>query len=507
MNHMTKTTSALVLACSAALISGCGTNGNQSGTVLQYKADTIPVTALDTSKQTMEQPTEAVDPNIDTLASRYDSMHRKPVVNVVPAAPVKPAAPAAPVKPALAAKADIDAAKARVSQLRGSVKQDKNGAITAITVESADATLDDMKLFARLLDLESFTFLGSNFTDEFIAQFKDLKNIKSVTIQNAAITGETLNMLTGYPELTTLDIRRNVELKNKDFDAIEKMPKLEKLLAYYNNISSLAVKRMAKSTTLKSIDLRACQQVDNSSCRYLAEMAQLEEVYYRFLIDDDGVEYLVNAPKLKFVEFQDCQIDDRASEFIVKIPSLTGLRVFRSKAFGDDGVKGIAGMKLERLELRDLNISNEGVLPLKDMTTLRTVELSELNNVDGEALKTVCTSWKDLSSLYLFSMATDDDVAKTIAASMPNLKSLTLRASVGKLTDATIDEICKLQNLESLDLRENAGFTVDGMMKLAQIKSLRKIYIKGTALGDSAAEVKAKLDEFKKINPKISFSN
>ncbi|MBQ5366010.1 MAG: hypothetical protein IIU43_00860, partial [Thermoguttaceae bacterium] len=85
--------------------------------------------------------------------------------------------------------------------------------------------------------------------------------------------------------------------------------------------------------------------------------------------------------------------------------------------------------------------------------------------------------------------------------------TLTLRASVGELSDASIDEILKLESLESLDIRENAGLTVDGMMKLANMKSLRKIYIKGTALGDSADAVKAKVEEFKKINPKCAISN
>lgn len=507
MNSLTKTTGALALICGAALICGCGKNGSQTGTVLKYKADTIPATAADTSKQTMWQKEEPKDESIALFAAEYDKRHPKNVVRVAAPVAAPVAKPAAPVEPALASKEDIAAAKERVSKLRGSVKTAKNGAITAITVESADATLDDMKLFGRLYDLESYTFLGENFTDEFLAEFKDLKKVKTVTIQNSKITAETLKMLVNYPELTTLDIRRDLELKNKDLDCLAEMPKLEKILAYYNGFSSLAAKRIAKSSTIKVVDLRACTGVDDSACRYLSEMATLEELYFRFLITNDGVEHLVNAPALKFIEFQDCPIDNNASSFLVKFPALTGLRVFRSKAFDDEGVKGIAGLKLERLELRDLNISDDGVLPLKDMTSLKKVELSELNNVTEEALKTVFSSWKDLESLYLFSMTSSDDVTKTIAANMPKLKFLTLRASVGKLTDASIDEICKLQNLESLDLRENAGFTIDGMMKLAQIKSLRKLYIKGTVLGDSAAEVQAKLDEFKKINPKISFSN
>ncbi|MBQ9813275.1 MAG: hypothetical protein IJM54_08155 [Thermoguttaceae bacterium] len=507
MKYLTKTTSAIFLAGCVALISGCGSNTVPPGTIITYQRDQIAPTALDTSDQTMEQPAVAVDPNIDILAQKYDETHPKTVAR--PAAPQAAAPqPAAPqVEPALASKEDIAAAKNRVAELRGTVKTAKNGAITGITVESADATLDDMKLFGRLLDLESITFLGSNFTDEYLAEFKDLKKVKSVTIQNSSITVETLNMLATYPELTSLDIRRDLQLKNKDFEAVASMPKLEKILAYYNSFNSLAAKRIAASKTIKVVDLRACTGVDDSSCRYLSEMPTLEELYFRFLITDAGVEYLVAAPNLKFVEFQDCPIDNACAESLVKFPALTGLRVFRSKAFDDEGVKQIAGMKLERLELRDLNVSSEGVLALKDMTSLRNVELSELSSVDADALLAVCAAWKDVESLYFFSMASNDEVVKTIAANMPNLKSLTIRASVGELSDASIDEICKLQNLETLDLRENGGLTLEGMKKLANIKTLRKIYVKGTKMGDTSPEVEAAKEEFKKINPKCSFSN
>ncbi|MBP5622438.1 MAG: hypothetical protein J6X44_10525 [Thermoguttaceae bacterium] len=504
MKYLTKTTSAIFLAGCVALIGGCDSNTVPPGTIITYQRDQIAPTALDTSDQTMEQPAVAVDPNIDILAQKYDETHSKTVARTsAPAvAQQQPAAP--PVEPALASKEDIDAAKKRVAELRGSVKTAKNGAITAITVESADATLDDMKLFGRLLDLESFTFLGSNFNDEYLAQFKDLKKVKSATIQNSSITGETLNMLATYPELTSLDIRRNVELKSKDLDAIASMPKLEKILAYYNSFNSLAAKRIAKSSTVKVVDLRACSDVDDAACRYLAEMQTLEEVYFRFLITDAGVEYLAAAPNLKFVEFQDCPIDNDCAPSIVKFPALTGLRVFRSKAFDDEGVKQIAGMKLERLELRDLNVSSEGVLALKDMATLRSVELSELSNVEADALLTVCAAWKDVESLNFFSMKSNDETVKTIVANMPNLKSLTLRASVGELSDASIDEICKLQNLETLDLRENGALTFDGMKKLANIKSLRRIYVKGTKLGDSSPDAEAARDEIKKINSKCA---
>ena len=41
-------------------------------------------------------------------------------------------------------------------------------------------------------------------------------------------------------------------------------------------------------------------------------------------------------------------------------------------------------------------------------------------------------------------------------------------------------------------------------MKLAKLKNLRKIYVKGAAFGDSSDEVQQKWEEFKKLNPKAS---
>ena len=506
MNYLTKSTSALVLACCVSVLAGCGKSAAPSGTKLTYKMDSIPASAIDTSQQTMEQAKEKPDPNIETLARAYDERHAKPSRPAVRlAAPTKPAAPA--VEPPLAAKEDIDKAKARVAELRGSVKTAKNGAITGLTIESADATVEDMALFGKLLDLESISFLGANFNDEYLAQFKDLKKLTSITVQNSGITGASLETFAAYPELKSLDIRRDLQLENKDLKVLVSAPKLENLALYYNGFSNFAVKNVQTSQTIKSLDLRGCQNVDDGCCRYLIEMPALEEVYFRFLISDDGIEKLSAAPKLKFIELQDCAVTNACAESLVKFPALTGLRVFRSKSFDDGGVQGLAGIKLERLELRDLNVSNDGVLALKDMSTLRNVELSELGSVDSEALKTVLGSWKNLESLWLFSMATNDDVVKTIVASEPNLKNLTLRASVGELSDSTLEELTKLQNLESLDLRENAGFTLDGFKKLANINSLRKLYIKGTALGDSNQAALDAQAEMKKVNPKISFSN
>ncbi len=107
--------------------------------------------------------------------------------------------------------------------------------------------------------------------------------------------------------------------------------------------------------------------------------------------------------------------------------------------------------------------------------------------------------------MNFFSIPITDDVVAAIATNMKGLKSITLRAA-GDVSDAALDELAKIETLTTIDLRDNAGFSVDGFMKLAKLKNLRKIYVKGSAFGDSSDEVRQKWEEFKKINPKCDIS-
>ncbi len=508
MKKLTLTAGAILVAGAAAIFGGCDNSANtQSGSFLYYENDAIPPGQEDTSDQTLADLTpETVDPTINMLARQYDAQAaaKAQAAAARMQAAVKPAAPAP--EPPLASAEDIAAAEKRVAELRGTVKKAKNGAIVGIVVKSDDVVLDDMTLFGRLGDLESFSGLSEKFNDEFFAQFKDLKKLKNITVQNASITVETLKLFATFPELENLDIRHDLGLKNADLAVLTEFPKLKKLAAYYNSFTNSGVNKISKSTTITSVDLRGCPDISDSSAKYLARMPQLEEVFFRFLITNDGAENLAAAPNLKFVEFQDCLIDDGCVSSFAKYPSLTGLRIFRCNSFTDEGVKGLAPLKIERLELRDLHVSDEGALALKDMDTLRTVEISELA-LTSDAVKTLVSSpgWSGVTSLNFFSIPITDDVVAAIATNMKGLKSITLRAA-GDVSDAALDELAKIETLTTIDLRDNAGFSVDGFMKLAKLKNLRKIYVKGSAFGDSSDEVRQKWEEFKKINPKCDIS-
>ena len=300
MKSLTKTTGALLVVGCASLFGGCVPSEPTQGTCLKYEPDAIEPQKNDTSDLTMKTPAETVDPQQKALAEIYDAT--KPAPRPVVARPA--AQPAAPVEPALAAKEDIEAAKARIDDLKGSYKTAKNGAIIEINVDSSDTTVDDMKLFGRLLDLESVVFLGAHFNDEYLAQLSELKKLKEITVQNSAITVETLKMFATLPELTSLDLRRDLELDNAAMDVIQTFPKLEKLAVLYNKLSNSGMRRISKSQTLKVVDARGCNGVTDNAVKYLVKLPKLEELYFRFEVSDGGVEHIKNSPTLKFIELQ-----------------------------------------------------------------------------------------------------------------------------------------------------------------------------------------------------------
>ncbi|MBQ8362574.1 MAG: hypothetical protein IJX36_01440, partial [Thermoguttaceae bacterium] len=134
MKYVNKTTGALLFAGCASLLGGCNSADTSDEPVYAYKADNVAPHVADTSDLTMvtleeatedAQEKERAENELKKYVAKYDA--QKTSAPARPVAVPRPAAkPAAPVEPALAAKEDIEAAKARIDELRGSYKTAKN---------------------------------------------------------------------------------------------------------------------------------------------------------------------------------------------------------------------------------------------------------------------------------------------------------------------------------------------------------------------------------------------
>lgn len=487
---------AMLVLCATA---GCTRSSvtTPEGETLVYVQDTTRPDGPDSALPAPAAAPATVSAEQKEWAEKYDAMK---------AAAAKPVVKAALANPPLANAEDIKAVKARVAALKGSVKTAKNGAILSVKLAASggddpnsNVSLEDMQRIGRLGDLESVSFEGAIFTDEFIAPLANCKKLKSVTINNADIQDATLETLATLPELTYLDIRRDLKLNNASLEILKKMPRLTELHAHYNSFTNSGMSKLSKVPTLKIVDVRGCADVSDNGAKYLARLPELEEVYFRFMITDAGVEHLTAAPKLRFIEFQDCNdITDGAVASFQKMAALKGLRVFRCKGILDAAAAGIAALPLERLELRDLNVSNEGIAPLAGNTTVKRIELSELASVDADGLNRALAGLHGLEQASFFSIPLNDAGLASLAAQSPGLKNLQLRAVA--VTDAGIDSLCALTGLETLDMRENAGLSADALVKLGELKSLKTLYLKGTGITAKGAE--AQLAALKKALPK-----
>ncbi|MDO5565587.1 MAG: hypothetical protein Q4G59_02940 [Planctomycetia bacterium] len=457
------------------LTSGCEKPDNvktDSGKYVLYDYD-----VQDLSKFKVRDPAPKVDPNRKKLAEVYDARHGgQRFVSV-------PAKSSAPAVVGLSRPEDIQAAKKRITELGGKLGFGPNRLPNSVRLASSGdsgVTVDDMKLIAKLGDLESISLEGAVFDDTLTAPLAALKKLKLVSISNANITTPTLEMLSTLPELTTLELRRDLKLDDASLAVMEKMPKLETFIALYNSFTNSGMNRISKVKTLKVVDVRGCTDISDTGAKYLARLPNLEEVSFRLMITDSGVENLVAAPKLRYIEFQDCEIDMGSAEFFKQMPALKELRIFRCKSFDDMTLTEISSMPFTRLELRDIPLSNEGIASLKGKATLKSLELSELPGVDADGLVDLVSSLTGLEEMNFFFIPFSDSGMEVLAAKSPDLKSLTVRTV--DLSDAGIDSILKLKKLEVLDIRENDKFSPAAMAKLGEMKSLKKLYVSGTCL-------------------------
>lgn len=458
------------------LMSGCDKPDNVktgSGKYVLYDYD-----VEDLSKFKVREPAVKVDPNQKKFAQVYDSLHggRRQAVS---------ANRSVPAVKGLSAPEDVQAVKKRIAELGGKLGLGSNRQPISVRLASAgdgDAgvTVDDMKLISKLGDLESISLEGATFDDSYTAPLAALKRLKSVSVSNANITTATLETFATLPELTTLELRRDLKLDDSSLAVLEKMPKLETLIALYNSFTNSGMNRVSKVKTLKVIDVRGCTDISDTGAKYLARLPNLEEVSFRLMITNTGVENLVAAPKLRYIEFQDCDIDMGSAEYFKQMPSLKELRIFRCKSFDDMTLTEISSMPFTRLELRDIPLSNEGIAALKGKTTLKSLELSELPGVDAEGLVDLISSLPGLEEMNLFFIPFSDSGMEALAAKSPELKSLTVRTV--DLSDVGIDSILKLKKLETLDIRENDKFSPAAMAKLGEMKNLKKLYVSGTCL-------------------------
>ena len=368
---------------------------------------------------------------------------------------------------------NVDASPAveRVKELGGTLERDKDGRVVALKAVSATAA--DVRLFVEtFVDLETVVLTG-RFDDETLLSLKDCRNLRSLAVRSSSSFGKTLEALASAPELRELDLSRSL-LRGADLAPLAKFSKLEKLslasvafLDWFPDDEDIRdpAEYIAAIKTLKSLDLRMAQNVTKEAYETLATAPNLEEIYLPNWVGDEGVERLARSKSLKYVVFENCDnVTQKGVDALFAAPSIRGIsfKLCRTRP----NFAELPENKLERLILRDVAVDGAGLVGLeKAGASLQTLELSALGGVDAASLNQTLSRLRTLTALTLDrTPAVGDDTVETLVAALPGLESLSLRGT--RITDVALDEIAKLENLRTLDLRDCRGLSQEKVAKL-----------------------------------------
>ena len=359
----------------------------------------------------------------------------------------------------------------RIKQLGSVAKLTKvDGKITEISITDGSAlTVEDIKLFATATDLTklqilNFRGLGSN----DVAPLFELKNLKSLSLTNTVIDDSAVEgIVKALPGLTDLDLSSNANMSSQVLKPISELKGLQTLLLMQNRLNDISTRKLAQLKELKVLDLRGNMEAGDLTLKVLSGLPSLKALKHRSTaVTDYGVELLSENGSIENLLIQDFAISDASGPFIAKLLKLTQLEIIRCQGFGNDGVKALAGMPLQRLTLRDLPVvADDAMLVFKDMPKLKRLYLHELGGVSDVGLKNL-SSVKSLETLDIWSIPQMTDATVEVISTLPNLTELSIRSTA--ITDASIKIITQMPKLKRLTIKDNASISPAALKSLSE---------------------------------------
>ena len=235
-------------------------------------------------------------------------------------------------------------------------------------------------------------------------------------------------------------------------------------------------------------DIRGPKEITASHCRLYDE--DLKELYAKRSlavvrldatnIGDRGLRFLRCLPGLTELTCEWTAVTDAGA--LNDLPNMYRLRTLSLGAtyVTDAGLSGLSALALERVYLDYTPITDEGISYVQGWR--RSVRLLSLNGtkVSDEAMASI-GQFRLLQSLDLKHTKVGDEGIRHIAG-LNKLRRLVLYGT--RCSDESIAYILQLSNLEELDIGKT-NITVDGCIRLRELKSFSNLYIQNCDYSDS----------------------
>jgi len=309
------------------------------------------------------------------------------------------------------------------------------------------------------------------------------------------ITDERLSLIEGLPDLTTLELGRELGITDEGLIHLRGLKQLKTLYLYNTGVEGPGLRYLRRLTNLESITLHGTPLTDEG----LSHLAALPQLKWLSLgatrISDDGIKHLTNLRSLLEASLSDTDITDAGLEHLKRISGLTSVELYRTRVTADGVAELQAALPKCKVspaadDLRrtpvDIELWPEGDRPTATELTKRARDLG----LDFDAVSDANRPGQPIVSVRLFNSDVSADSLLRVLAETPELETLNLRDLV--VGDELLRNMPALPNLRYLSLK-NCRITDEALNNLSKYTGLHELYIDENYITDSGAE------EFKKL--------
>lgn len=278
--------------------------------------------------------------------------------------------------------------------------------------------------------IQGLTCSGGDNAGKLLETASKFPQLTYLSMRSMTIESADLPRLAALPALSTLELSETKNLTDADFGRIPHLPNLKYLDLSKNKVQSLGLERFPKlaSLTLNDTD-----------------------------VNDDSLRNIFMLSDLSAVDLSNTKVTD-------------------STAFALQCCSGLNTITLSNNDA----ITTDGAAPLLDLPQLRSLVLNK-TKVTDEFLHDANRS--TVSRLALAGTSIGDAGIKHLRGS---IRMWDLNLSATQITNACLDDLATLTNLQMLDL-SSTKIDGEGLKKLAPLK-LHDLNLENTSIGDSAVD-------------------
>jgi len=362
-----------------------------------------------------------------------------------------------------------------------------NGRVTVTTPDGV--VLSSLRTEADLPQ-GPFTIRGVRFTgqdsvdDEALSHFRGLAKLEQLYLSDTGITDQGIEHLLGCTGLRSLDLS-NTKVTDSGVRQLARLPSLKQLYLAGTDTTAQGLRSLIQLPELTHLSLARTKVSDAD----LVHLKGIDSLAWLSLAGtsstDAAIQPLSALRDLRELFLKETQISDAGIEELSA--SLSGCRVIadapdpqRLAARWVLRQRGTAGIEVDgQVQL----LQRETDLP-RDACLLRTIDLSSLDKLRANELAKL-DSCAGLVELNLGDTETSDRALATIAK-LSNLKNLDLSGT--RVTDKGLSDLAQLEQLESLDL-SRTRINGKGFSALSQLGQLRELGLDDCRLSDRTVGV------------------